>query len=232
MLRTAARPALDGRRRDVERPDAGPATNGRWLHPDQHALVTVPGEPLQFIAGNDGGVVRSNGNYVDASAQVRHARAERRPTPRSASRCSTGSRIRPTTLNKGLSTLQFQSLSVEPDASAEQPAGRHAGQRHVRVQRARRRSGRRSSTATAASPAGTPPTARCGSTRSSGRRTTRTSGTAIRRSGSIISGTIAGSPEGSQLLPADHRRSEPGDGRLDLPGLAERLADPGLGRRS
>ena len=35
-----------------------------WLHPDQHALVTVPGQPLQFIAGDDGGVVRSNGQYA------------------------------------------------------------------------------------------------------------------------------------------------------------------------
>ncbi len=39
-----------------------------WLHPDEHALVTVPGEPLQWIAGNDGGVLRSNGKYVDASS--------------------------------------------------------------------------------------------------------------------------------------------------------------------
>ncbi|MBA3843867.1 MAG: Arc family DNA-binding protein, partial [Actinobacteria bacterium] len=30
--------------------------NDGWLHPDEHALVTVPGHPLQWIAGNDGGV--------------------------------------------------------------------------------------------------------------------------------------------------------------------------------
>src|SRR5262245_18898935 len=29
-----------------------------WLHPDQHALLTIPGEPLQWIAGDDGGIVR------------------------------------------------------------------------------------------------------------------------------------------------------------------------------
>ena len=87
--------------------------NDGWLHPDQHALVTVPGEPLQFIAGNDGGVVRSNGKYVDASAQC----DTRGLSPAGTAFCkSLLNRIPDQTvpLNKGLTTLQFQSLSYDP----------------------------------------------------------------------------------------------------------------------
>jgi hypothetical protein len=87
--------------------------NDGWLHPDQHALVTVPGEPLQWIAGNDGGVVRSNGKYVDASSDC----DSRGMNAAATAYCkSLLSRIPEQTvvLNKGLSTLQFQSLSVDP----------------------------------------------------------------------------------------------------------------------
>jgi hypothetical protein len=87
--------------------------NSGWLHPDQHALVTVPGEPLQWIAGDDGGVVRANGTYVDASAQC----DSRGLNPADTAFCkSMLSRIPENTanLNKGLSTLQFQSFSIDP----------------------------------------------------------------------------------------------------------------------
>ncbi len=87
--------------------------NRGWLHPDQHALVTVPGEPLQWIAGDDGGVVRANGRYVDASAQC----DSRGLNPADTAFCkSMLSRIPEKTavLNKGLTTLQFQSLSFDP----------------------------------------------------------------------------------------------------------------------
>src|SRR6266540_2579551 len=83
------------------------------LHPDQHALVTNPSNPYQFFEGNDGGVMRSSGEFADRSSwcasrglpAVRQARCEQMlsqiPT------LLTG-------LNKGLTTLQFQSLSVNP----------------------------------------------------------------------------------------------------------------------
>ena len=48
----------------------------------------------------------------------------------------------------------------------------------------------------------------------------------------IISGKIASSPEGSNFYAPIIADPESGDGGLDLRGLAERLADPGLGRRS
>jgi hypothetical protein len=87
--------------------------NSGWLHPDQHALVTVPGEPLQWIAGDDGGVVRANGTYVDASAQCDSRGLNAADTAFCKSMLS---RIPEQTanLNKGLSTLQFQSFSVDP----------------------------------------------------------------------------------------------------------------------
>jgi len=87
--------------------------NNGWLHPDQHALVTVPGHPLQWIAGDDGGVIRSNGEYVDGSAQC----SSRGLSAAGLAYCqSLLSRIpaQSVPLNKGLTTLQFQSLSADP----------------------------------------------------------------------------------------------------------------------
>ena len=56
---------------DLQRPDAGrrSRTTRRRSIPTPHALVTVPGKPLQFISGGDGGVVRGDGKYVDISAK-------------------------------------------------------------------------------------------------------------------------------------------------------------------
>jgi len=87
--------------------------NGGWIHPDQHALVTVPGKPLQWIAGDDGGVVRSNGKYVDVSSDCDSRGLNAGGTAFCKSLLS---RIpeHTTSLNKGLVTLQFQSFSVDP----------------------------------------------------------------------------------------------------------------------
>src|SRR5262249_52489798 len=48
--------------------DADP-NHAEAIHPDQHAIVTLPGQPLTFITGSDGGVVRSDGQYVDVSSK-------------------------------------------------------------------------------------------------------------------------------------------------------------------
>src|SRR5438132_1524817 len=88
------------------------APNG--MHPDQHALVVSPTDPGLFFEGSDGGLMRSSGSFADIS-------------PQCTSRGLSGSNLTlcqrllsrvPTylySLNKGLSTLQFQSLSVAPD---------------------------------------------------------------------------------------------------------------------
>ena len=50
---------------DQQRDNASPTTG---IHPDQHALVVDPANPLLFFEGSDGGVVRSSGQLTDASA--------------------------------------------------------------------------------------------------------------------------------------------------------------------
>jgi hypothetical protein len=85
------------------------------LHPDQHSLVTIPGRPFQFIETNDGGVMRSSGEFVDRSAWCDDP--NRALSGDRLTRCRQMlSRIpsKLESLNKGLSTLQFQSFSVSP----------------------------------------------------------------------------------------------------------------------
>ena len=94
------------------------------MHPDQHALVTNPANPLQFFEGSDGGVIRSSGQLVDDSAAF----------------CSWGSPVTSsvnaaclnmhtavptalTTLNNGLSTLQFQNIAFNPNNTSQLMGG-------------------------------------------------------------------------------------------------------------
>ncbi len=93
--------------------DATDPVHPNGLHPDQHVLVTNPADPLQFFEGNDGGVMRSSGQYADVSSWC----DARGLSATSLARCrQLLSRVPTelTSLNKGLSTLQFQSLSVSP----------------------------------------------------------------------------------------------------------------------
>jgi hypothetical protein len=83
------------------------------IHPDQHDLVVHPGNPFQFFEASDGGVMRSSGSFTDVSAWC----DARGLGATSLARCQQLlSRVpsRLESLNKGLSTLQFQSLSVSP----------------------------------------------------------------------------------------------------------------------
>jgi hypothetical protein len=87
------------------------------LHPDQHDLVTVPGKPFHFIETNDGGVMRSNGRFVDRSSWCDDPSVPRGLNPTQLARCQQMlSRIpeKLESLNDGLNTLQFQSLSISP----------------------------------------------------------------------------------------------------------------------
>jgi len=89
----------------------GDPNRAEVIHPDQHAIVTVPGKPLQFITGSDGGVVRSDGNFADVSAKCNTRGLNAADT----AGCKSLLRRVPNKLvnmNNGLSTLQFQSLSV------------------------------------------------------------------------------------------------------------------------
>jgi hypothetical protein len=86
------------------------------LHPDQHALVTNPSNPLQFFEGSDGGLMVSDGTLADVS----HRCDQRGITGAVLARCKQLLSAVPgelTSLNDGLQTLQFQSLSVNPNDS-------------------------------------------------------------------------------------------------------------------
>jgi hypothetical protein len=91
----------------------GTDANHDGLHPDQHALVVNPNNPLQFWEGSDGGIMRSDGTLVNISSRC----AGRNLSPTRLARCQQLLSAVPgtyTNLNNGLSTLQFQSLSVNP----------------------------------------------------------------------------------------------------------------------
>ena len=88
------------------------APNG--MHPDSHAIVQVPGSNITFF-GSDGGIVRSSGEFSDISSQCT---TERGLTGNALTLCEQLLSAVPmrlfTTYNDGLSTLQFQSVSVSP----------------------------------------------------------------------------------------------------------------------
>jgi len=86
------------------------------LHPDQHDLVTNPNNPFQFFEANDGGVMRSSGRFVDRSAWCDDPNRGL-DTEAKLTRCRQMLSRIPSKLdsvNAGLATLQFMSLSVSP----------------------------------------------------------------------------------------------------------------------
>jgi hypothetical protein len=94
--------------------DATDPLHPNGLHPDQHALVTNPSNPYQFFEVNDGGLMRSNGEFADVSSWCT---GRGTLTPAQLARCQQLlSRVPEelTGLNQGMSTLQFQSLSASP----------------------------------------------------------------------------------------------------------------------
>jgi hypothetical protein len=93
--------------------DATDPVHPNGLHPDQHALVTHPANPFLFFEVNDGGLMRSSGEFADVSAWC----DDRGLTEPRLGRCRQLLSRVPTKLvgmNRGVQTLQFQSLSVSP----------------------------------------------------------------------------------------------------------------------
>ncbi|CAN5550298.1 exo-alpha-sialidase [soil metagenome] len=94
--------------------DDQPKRNG--LHPDHHALVIVPataGQPETFFTASDGGVVQQHGPYVDQTGEC----ATRKLSGANLADCQRFLKEVPTLnqeVNKGLQTLQYQSVSVTP----------------------------------------------------------------------------------------------------------------------
>ena len=84
------------------------------LHPDQHALVTNPANPFQFFEVNDGGLMRSSGLLTDVS---NWCDGRGITNADQLARCRQLLSRVPTKLesmNQGIATLQFQSVSVSP----------------------------------------------------------------------------------------------------------------------
>ena len=93
-----------------------------FTHPDQHAIVTNPGNPFQYWEGSDGGVVRSDGTFGDVSSKC----DQRGLSATDNAYCkSLLSRVpgQLAQVNKGFSTLQYQSLS----ASSKHPGNNLMG---------------------------------------------------------------------------------------------------------
>jgi hypothetical protein len=86
-------------------------TQGISLHPDQHAIATMPHDPNVVFIANDGGLWRLNGSFTDVSSEC----SSRGLTGNDLIDCTSWLSKVPTTissLNRGLATLQYQSLSV------------------------------------------------------------------------------------------------------------------------
>ena len=100
----------------------GDPYHAEGTHPDQHTILTVPGKPLQFITGSDGGVMCSDGKFADVSGKcdTRGLGASQTALCKSLLNRVQNQLV---PMNTGLSTLQFQSLSV----SAQWPKNRLQG---------------------------------------------------------------------------------------------------------
>jgi hypothetical protein len=87
------------------------------LHPDNHAIA-FGGPGVAFIA-SDGGIVRTNGTFSDTSADCTDRNWHQTSL---VAKCQAWLKSTPDqiiTMNDGLSTLQFQSLSVNPKDSTD-----------------------------------------------------------------------------------------------------------------
>jgi Arc-like DNA binding dprotein len=91
--------------------DAAPQTTG--IHPDQHALVVDPANPLLFFEGSDGGVIRSSGQLTSGDPDTNCATTEG-AFGTTCKELLTQVPTKLTTLNEGLSTLQFQNAVPSP----------------------------------------------------------------------------------------------------------------------
>jgi hypothetical protein len=109
-------------------------TPGVALHPDQHALATAPGMPNTLFIANDGGLWRVNGEtagFFDMSSQCA---SRGLASANDLLDCQAWLKKVPatiTSMNAGLETLQYQSLSVNVNTANDimggtQDNGTHA----------------------------------------------------------------------------------------------------------
>jgi hypothetical protein len=89
------------------------APNG--MHPDHHAVIVSQSNPGLFFDGSDGGLMRSDGAFANISSQCTVARGLSGDDLALCQQLLSQVPAHLYSLNKGLSTLQFQSLSVAAD---------------------------------------------------------------------------------------------------------------------
>jgi hypothetical protein len=87
------------------------------MHPDQHAIAFTPSNPDIAFLGSDGGVVRTSGRFADASADC-DGRGLSGADLIDCKGWLSAIPTRITSLNDGLRTLQFQSVSLDANAPA------------------------------------------------------------------------------------------------------------------
>jgi hypothetical protein len=97
------------------------APNG--MHPDQHGFVVSPTNPGLFFDGSDGGLVRSDGAFANISSQCTTLRGLSGDDLALCQQLLSQVPSHLHSLNKGLSTIQFQSVSVAPDDSTRLQGG-------------------------------------------------------------------------------------------------------------
>ncbi len=97
-------------------------TPGVSLHPDQHAIASTPFNPDIVFIGNDGGLWRLNGSFSNASGQC-VGRPIKGPDVVDCRNWLSRVPTTISTLNAGLGTLQFQSLSKNPATASDDIMG-------------------------------------------------------------------------------------------------------------
>ena len=102
--------------------DATDVDHPTGMHPDQHRLVTNPPNPGQFFEASDGGIIRNDGRFVDKSGDC-DSRGLDEPYLSRCHELLSAIPARLESMNRGLGTLQFQSLSVSPFDSGELQGG-------------------------------------------------------------------------------------------------------------
>jgi hypothetical protein len=104
--------------------DDTPGAQPDQTHPDQHAIAFASDNPFVYFEGSDGGVILSDGQFDNASGDCVKYHVN---DPDTLVHCQRVLSRVPhqlyDTLNKGLSTLQFQSLSLNPNRPQEDVQG-------------------------------------------------------------------------------------------------------------
>jgi hypothetical protein len=90
---------------------------GESMHPDQHAIAFVPGDPDKVFVGSDGGLIRTSGQWADASSQCDDRGLDQINSGAYIPECKQWLSKIPSELqvvNSGLGDLQMYSISVNP----------------------------------------------------------------------------------------------------------------------